>query len=119
LDALLAVPVVVLRIAVGSQPELGDGEPLGADDDLRVASQAADQLWALDWVQDAREFTTRSKYGSHPAFGTGPTSRLKSLRVSASMRSKMLANRRARCPSSARSQTRTRSATCRSHHVSS
>src|SRR5438445_10412597 len=47
LDILLAVPVVVLRIAVGSQPELGDGEPLGADDGLRVASQAADQNHAV------------------------------------------------------------------------
>src|SRR5207302_6672227 len=50
LDVLLPVSVIVLRVAVGGQPELGDRQPLGTDDDLRVTRQAADEDDAVDHV---------------------------------------------------------------------
>src|SRR6266581_1701018 len=50
LNVLLPVSVIVLRIAVGRQPELGDRQSLGTDDDFWVASQAADEDDAVDHV---------------------------------------------------------------------
>ena len=94
LNVLLPVSVIVLRVAVGREPELGDCQSFGTDDDFWVASQAADEGWAAKLPPTPmaesknllraptldRTSITRLKKGVQRALGVATTSMPKAVR---------------------------------------